>query len=221
MTVSKSAADKAGDRLRSLYDRGRVEAEDIAAYRVLGEWKAQHASTLVKTAMGLRSAVASAAGLQPNGRVVSRLKKEEQILKKLWRGDTKRLSTMQDIAGCRAVVDDLDQAYRVAERIAGPAARKLEQQRLVDMVRSPSDLGYRALHIHAVRDGHRVEVQIRTVRNHDWAMRVERYDEMTGQDAKHGRADREALESLRELSQLLAERDQLDWGQIELPLEGL
>jgi ppGpp synthetase/RelA/SpoT-type nucleotidyltranferase len=135
------------------------------------------------------------------------MKREGQILRKLVEDKT-RLSSMADVAGCRAVLDNLDDVDAVADRLCSPRARKLEVLKVVDYVESPPQSGYRAVHLHCRRDGYRVEVQLRTVRQHDWAERVERYDKMTSEDAKHGRADPAALAFLRELGDDFASLDQ-------------
>jgi putative GTP pyrophosphokinase len=216
VVVSKSQADKAGERLRHAVRSTEPPDQNVvlASYITMCDWRGQHAATLAKTVMGLRSAVQSTCGYQAHGRVVSRMKREGQILRKLVNERT-ALSRMADIAGCRAVLANLDDVEAVAERLDGPLARKLEVIKTMDYVSGPQDLGYRAIHLHALRDGYRVEIQLRTVRQHDWAERVERYDKMTGEDAKHGDADPAALNILRALG---AEFATLDLQQRSTPL---
>jgi ppGpp synthetase/RelA/SpoT-type nucleotidyltranferase len=215
--VSKSQADKAGERLRKGFMSGAPVAELVPSYITMCDWRAQHAEALTKTAVGLRSAVQTACGYPPHGKVNSRLKREGQILEKLIRERT-RLSSMTDIAGCRAVLDCRDDIYAVSAQIQS-AARKLEIVRVRDYVRDEEhSTGYQAIHILGVRDAYRVEIQLRTVRQHDWASRVERYDRMTGEDSKHGVADPKALSILRRLSETFATLDSLD--PHSLPQEG-
>jgi len=205
--VSKSRADKAGERLRRGLSDVDVSAEDLVPeFLLMAEWRAQHAVALTKTTLGLRSAVNTALSLPPSGRVVSRLKREEQIIKKLVR-DRTRLSSMTDIAGCRAVLDRQSDVDRVLDRIEA-GARKLEIVRVRDYVRQEEHpTGYRAVHILGRRDDYPVEIQLRTAAQHDWASRVERYDRTTGEDLKHGMADEQALTVVRRLSQTLAKLD--------------
>lgn len=191
----------------------------IGSYVTLCEWRAQHAEPLTKTTLGLRSAVQTACGYAPHGKVFSRLKREEQILEKLIRERT-RLSSMTDIAGCRAVLDSQDDCYRVLEQIEA-RARKLEVLKVRDYFRGEEHpTGYRAIHILGMRDDYRVEIQLRSPRQHDWASRVERYDRMTGEDSKHGQADPEALAILAELAARLATLDELSTPRRLPPEEG-
>jgi len=199
VTVTKSKADKAGDRLRKGL---QVVPFDVQAmvphYMTLCDWRAQHAEVLTKTVVGLRSAVQTSCSLQPHGRVFSRLKREAQIMEKLVREKT-RLSSMTDIAGCRAVLPSEDHVYRVLDQIQAKA-RKLEVLRVRDYINDEEhETGYQAVHVLGLRDDYRVEIQLRTVEWHDWALRVERYDRQTGEDAKHGRADQSALDVIRDI----------------------
>lgn len=46
--------------------------------------------------------------------------------------------------------------------------------------------GYRAVHVLAVRDGRRIEIQLRTPREHEWAVAVERTGTRLGIPLKEG-----------------------------------
>ncbi|WP_415648330.1 RelA/SpoT domain-containing protein [Stackebrandtia soli] len=132
---------------------------------------------------------------------MARAKRLPSIIKKLVDSQT-RLSIMADIAGCRVVLDGgLDDVYRLKERLATHhRSLMFNASDVYDYNTHPQPTGYRALHIHATRDQHRVEIQLRTRGQHSWAELVERWDRDTGQDAKHGNADEAALRSLSELA---------------------
>lgn len=199
--MSKNQADKAGKRLRHFaVGRESLELEAwVEAFEAVSEWRGLHQSALTKTVVGLRSAVATSCQLRPHGRVVSRLKTEDKILDKLCREST-RLSSIYDIGGCRAILPTQEDVDRTLKQLQ-TRARKLTIDRVRDYVREEQHpTHYKAVHVLGQRDGYRVEIQLRTEEQHDWAMRVERYDAQTGEDAKHGAADPEALEILGKLA---------------------
>lgn len=132
--------------------------------------------------------------------VSQRLKRATTIFDKLTRQPTMALSRMQDIGGCRAVVDDIDQLRRVQSRMV----RNGRVARIDDYVAAPRESGYRAVHVVVRYDERSIEVQLRTRYMHDWAMAVERFGADTGQDFKSGRGSEPVLAWLSALSAALA-----------------
>lgn len=208
MTVpSRSRANKAGDRLRRMYaGSGLLDPTHDAEMEVLAGWRAQFGAPMAKTSMTLRSAIRTVTGVPVAPGVVSqRHKREQQIIAKLIRART-RLSTMEDIAGCRAVLPDLNTVYKVRNRICDWATT-LDVVSEDDYNLSPRPGGYRALHLHATRDGVPVEVQLRTQRQHQWADSVETWDGATGHDIKHESGPVEIVEAWRHAAELLSAQD--------------
>jgi ppGpp synthetase/RelA/SpoT-type nucleotidyltranferase len=80
------------------------------------------------------------------------------------------LSSMQDVGGCRAVLDNLDELARVQGRLA----RSRPPIRTSDYITNPRPSGYRALHVVVNYDDLPIEVQLRTRVMHEWAIAVER-----------------------------------------------
>lgn len=148
--LSKSQLNKIGDRLR----KGTATDDDI---RRLDEYRISFMPAFQQVLKDLR-----AMGLEPGGRPQ---KTTPSIVAKLEREKT-RLSTMQDIAGCRVQVDDLLHQDRVANELAAKY-RKVEVQ---DRRIKPSH-GYRAVHVVAHIDDKPIEIQIRTELQHGWAVR--------------------------------------------------
>jgi ppGpp synthetase/RelA/SpoT-type nucleotidyltranferase len=79
-------------------------------------------------------------------------------------------------------------------------AGKLELVRVRDYNELPHRGGYRALHLWCRRDGLKVEIQLRTSRQHDWAEAVEECDAWLGMDLKHEQGPDELLVFFRELA---------------------
>ena len=107
----------------------------------------------------------------------------DRILDKLLRFPHMRLSQMEDIGGCRAVLGDLDEVYAVAARLR----RRWPHSRVHDHIVDPKDDGYRAIHVIERRDGRLIEVQLRTSIQDEWASTVEWAAELTGFRLKDGR----------------------------------
>ena len=153
---------------------------------------------LDKTVMGLRSMVRSESPdlKRTGGRipVAQRLKREEQIILKLARLPDTRLSNMGDIGGCRAVLAD-------RSRVDG-ATKRIKKNwdvhgRIRDTRDEPAESGYRAVHVIVIRDGRRIEVQLRTPREHEWAVAVERTGIRLGIGLKEGQGPDDLKEYFR------------------------
>ncbi len=138
---SKSQIDRLGERLRKDQHLDS-DLELLDAFRSsFGD--AQEA--VVRT---LREV-----GLDPAGRIA---KTTPSIVAKLKRSHIK-LGRIQDIAGCRVVVDNTADQDRVVGLVTGAFA----ERKVVDRREKPS-YGYRAVHVIVEADGKLVEVQIRT-----------------------------------------------------------
>lgn len=111
-----------------------------------------------------------------------RFKRLDRMLEKIMRFPTMRLSQMEDIGGCRVVLESLDDMYAVAGRLR----RRWPHSRLVDHVVEPKADGYRGVHVVEKRDGRLIEVQLRTARQNDWAQAVEDALSLTGFNVKDG-----------------------------------
>lgn len=182
--VSRTQINRAGDTLRDWWATGDIDDDAyseeqwdtvIRAFDVMIQFRESFQAPMSKTATGLRSMVKSEWPelAAPGARipVVQRLKRREQILNKLWRFPESDLSNMGDIGGCRAVLKDRDMVDRVARRI-----RKnwTVHGRVRDTRDEPAESGYRGLHFIVIRDGRRVEIQLRDPNEQEWAVAVER-----------------------------------------------
>ena len=101
-----------------------------------------------------------------------------------------KLDRMEDIAGCRIVVDDQEKVYAVREKIVSGRTRNI-LRRERDYIQYPKGSGYRGLHLVYRYNGqktayskHSVELQIRSKIQHSWATAVEVVGTFTGQALK-------------------------------------
>jgi putative GTP pyrophosphokinase len=135
--------------------------------------------------------------------VTQRLKKFSTMLDKLERHPTMRLTAMEDIGGVRAVVPNQDNADQIARRLR----KNWQVSRYRDYVREPKDSGYRALHLIVLKQGCKIEVQLRTVLQDFWANEVERQSRALRVDYKSGKGSHEVHEYYVVMSQFLAMRE--------------
>ncbi len=132
----------------------------------------------------------------PDCPCVARLKTLDTTAAKLKR-ETIRLSQMQDIAGCRIVVSDLDEQDEAVGKLMEifPGASRQD-------LREAPHHGYRAVHVIASISGRRVEVQVRTEIQDRWAQLSEKLADKYGVDVKYGGGLDVVQEALRAMSDL-------------------
>ena len=184
-TFSKSQVNAAGLVIRdhkSLSDLGMDDA-----LNVLGEWRSCQAYPLQVAYMKLRE---RAKRVDSRTTVSQRLKRVPSIITKLQRNKNMKLSTVQDIGGCRAVVADIPAVDRLTRQYGSP---------IRDYIEHPKPDGYRSVHFidpYEPSDakyerllGRRTEVQVRTRLQHAWATAVETVDSILGQRLKTGGGD--------------------------------
>ncbi|KFI44755.1 RelA/SpoT domain-containing protein [Bifidobacterium bohemicum] len=116
--------------------------------------------------------------LPSDATVVFRLKRMSSIIAKLQRPAHYRLDELDDIGGCRIIVDTIERVNEIVKDIEqsrvltvdGPQVKK-------DYIASPELSGYRGVHIivRLEHEGkvHRVEIQVRTKLQHLWATSLE------------------------------------------------
>jgi len=113
-------------------------------------------------------------GAELDAAVSNRHKRVIRIVRKLARMST-NLANLDDIGGCRVVVEDLMDMDPMCDLIAEAwAAAMVKPMR--DYVANPKDTGYRARHFVVLRGGRKIEIQVRTVGQQRWADAVEELD---------------------------------------------
>jgi ppGpp synthetase/RelA/SpoT-type nucleotidyltranferase len=140
-------------------------------------------------------------GLAPTARP---LKTVHSVVAKLRRGAVE-LHQMQDIAGCRIVVDDIMVQEEVVDRLK---QLPWDGCREVDRRRNPSH-GYRAVHLIVRARGRRVEIQVRSRLQDLWAQLSEREADEFGIDVKYGAGPPDVRSRLDRLSLRVAEAEDL------------
>lgn len=198
---SKNRVKAAGKLLRSGWKESESGAA-VQALRVLESWRKEHADPLRKATMGLRSRVTSSRCNDP--KVSQRLKRRYTIIHKLWREPTMQLTTMHDIAGCRAVLGSIEEVKAVSARWMKKRGRVHKR---FDYITNPKPTGYRGEHLVVQYDGFMVEVQLRTRLQHAWATAVEQVGSAIEADLKSGYGPPDILNLFKLLGDLLSDAD--------------
>lgn len=123
--------------------------------------------------------------------VVQRLKRAPSIVNKLKIEDKMSLSRMQDIAGCRVVLRNIQEIKRFESALAESGLSKFLVRR-TSYIDRPKKSGYRGIHFiyqYKLDDGlsskgHFVELQLRTRVQHAWATAVEIISVFRGEHLK-------------------------------------
>jgi putative GTP pyrophosphokinase len=171
---TKGEVNRAGEAVRNAMSGKLMSPDELdSALRILWWFRAVHSYPLGKANMGLRS-VLRTEGLPPL--VSQRLKRHNTVMDKLTREPSMQLARMQDIGGCRAVLDSIHDLRAVQNRIGRNMRDRLK--RTVDYIERPRTSGYRGVHLivtyqDRVGEERAVEVQLRTRVMHDWAIAVE------------------------------------------------
>ena len=134
--------------------------------------------------------------------VSSRMKRMESMISKLERNPNMQITTMQDIGGCRAIVKSIANVQALREYFDTQLKSHLEASRKYDYVFEPKADGYRSVHfvvryqprrvpehlkgIDFAKQSKRIEIQLRSQLQHQWATAVETVDLFTGQTLKIG-----------------------------------
>ena len=121
---------------------------------------------------------------------VQRLKRVISIYNKLEREKGMNLSRMEDIAGCRVVLQNSKDVYRLHKKLKlSKTNNKLHRER--DYISEPKESGYRGIHLVYKYNGSKtkfnglpVEIQLRSKIQHSWATAVEVVDTFTRQNIK-------------------------------------
>lgn len=187
---SKSDVVAAG---RVIVDPNASMHDLVDAFRIAHEWRVSciHPMRTVRADL-IRDM--RALGLV-RGLSASRVKRMQSIRKKLGK-EKLTLYQMQDIGGCRVIVESMADVANLCDRLTAYDAKRGQREK--DYIAAPKEDGYRSRHVIVKFDGpndaeayrrHFVEIQIRTRLQHSWATAVEAVGLFENQDLKGGAGD--------------------------------
>ena len=171
-------------------------AESIRqVFRIANNYRDSHALPMHKIRRALAAQIRRER-VAP-GFTVARLKRMPSIRRKL-RAISSNLNQIQDLAGCRAVLESIDDVNKVVEAMRTLSTHVLHRED--PYITQPKPDGYRSYHMvfkfrgrgdEEVYNDRRVEIQIRTRLQHSWATAVEAVGLFRGEDMKAGQGSPE------------------------------
>ena len=194
MLLQKPYSKKQIDRAGKTLINKEVSQEEI---NILNSWRAAHASPLNTIADTILSN-------NSNAIVVQRLKRLDSILGKLRRFPQMNLSKMQDLGGCRVILDNIQQVYQSVIYYE-PPNKSFTLKKENDYILNPKTSGYRSYHmVYQSNDSLLVEIQFRTYLQHLWATALETMSICMGTNLKSGIGEEDVLRFFVLVSSLFA-----------------
>jgi len=176
LLFTKNQIRKAGDVLAGRENTMHIEE----AYDIMNNWRSFHNFPLNTMQMNLRQI---ARRFSKSPLIAQRLKRSESIINKLRLFPNMPLSNMQDIAGCRAVMQNMNEVNEIVDYLENKSTMQHERIKTTNYIVNPKKSGYRSVHIIykyksnnntvSKYNGTLIEMQIRTLVQHSWATAVE------------------------------------------------
>ena len=145
-SFSRGRIDKAGDTVLQAGEPPSL-ADYTIALGVVDDWRASHSYPL----QIIRKTLTNRAKRVSSGAIVAqRLKRLESIVNKLGREPHMKLSQMQDLGGCRAImptVAEVDELVRIHKDAWDKAPSRHELHHFKEYVANPKASGYRSVHL--------------------------------------------------------------------------
>ncbi len=188
--MSKTKIDRLGDRLK----KGEITDDDL---RLLDTYRVDFSEAFDIVA----AAISEKLAVEPTARPA---KSTTAISDKL-RRESIRLSQIQDIAGCRLIVEDIGVQDSTVELLK----TFFENVTVVDRRKQPSH-GYRAVHVIVNCLGKSIEIQIRTQLQDMWAEFSEKLSDFSDRAIKYGGGAPVIQDLLSETSEMVAQHEFLE-----------
>lgn len=204
---SKSEINKAGFIIAN---PSSAKEDRNNAIIILNNWRAAHAYPLQVICNNLRLR-------NPDAIVVQRLKRLDSITGKIERFPDMSLYRMQDLGGCRVIVDTIVQVYEAINRYKNSRIRHI-LKRKYDYIQNPKESGYRSYHMvyqfqsdkkETYNKNMLIEIQFRTKLQHIWATAVEMIGIYTKSNLKSNQGNKNVLRFFVLVSSVFAKMEDM------------
>ena len=206
----------AGRRLVSYFNGTEDSIGD--SIDIIDNWRASHSYPLNVFYLTLKN---RAKKIHNHSATAQRIKRVPSIAYKLFESKREhpdkpmKLSQMQDIGGCRAIMPTIKHTQEIcALYLSGSLSH--EYLGMKDYISHPKKTGYRGIHLKyryvgngdkAIYSGMKIEVQLRTLLQHTWATAVEMAGTFTDQALKSNRGRSEWLRFFALMGSVFAIRE--------------
>ena len=183
---------------------------------ILGNWRAAHNYPMDVFKKRLKRVSEK---IDKNALSSQRLKRVPSIIKKLNRSysgkkPTMKLTQVQDIAGCRVIMSNVDLANKIYRENYLKGELKHELIKVNDYISTPKLDGYRSIHLvykylsdkkgREDFNGLLIEIQIRSKLQHLWATAIETVDFFTKQAIKSNEGQKKWVDFFKLVSSAFA-----------------
>lgn len=194
-----------------------VAADDISALQVekdvVDNWRVSHQFPLNSLYMTLKG---RANKINARALTAQRIKRLPSIRSKLIDRPDMKLSQMQDVGGCRAVMPSVDALLELRNvYLSRPITHPFGGEK--DYISQPKITGYRGFHLKYRFAGNgqsepwkglKIEIQLRTLLQHKWATAVEAAATFTNAQLKSNQGSEEWLRFFSLMSSYFALREE-------------
>lgn len=172
-------------------------AEYGSAIEIINNWRGSHGYPLNTFQVNLRN---TCRRFEQTALIAQRIKRLSSIRHKLDRFRNMKLSQMQDLGGCRAILAHAANVSKVVNYYLKDSGIKHGLASIDDYIRNPKPSGYRGIHLvyryfsdkkKAMYNGHKIEMQLRSKYQHAWATAVETAGMFSGQALKSSMGSQE------------------------------
>ncbi|PYT06740.1 MAG: hypothetical protein DMF60_08625 [Acidobacteria bacterium] len=220
---TKGQVDAAGQKLAKWFsgvpELSNWDYEEFdEMFAIVNNWRSAHNYPLIMMRKTLQNRAKS---LDISAVVAQRIKRLSSIGSKLERNAAMKLSQMQDIGGCRAIMKNVKRVKRLVrlykQRCEEKPDKGPEFVKAYDYIELPKSDGYRGVHLihkyrsrsekHKVFNGLRIEFQLRSALQHAWATAVETVGTFTQQALKSNQGDQDWLRFFALMGSAIAMRE--------------
>lgn len=217
---SKEEINAAGRVISSFFESKRITTfEEWQRYdnavNIINNWRSSHAYPLNTFQVYLRGL---AKRFDEGALIAQRTKRLSSIVLKLSRFPKMKLSQMQDIGGCRGVLNSVNCVNKLASYYIDVSKIKHKRTTTDNYIEKPKKSGYRGIHLvyryysgshtNAVYNEMKIEIQLRSQFQHAWATAVETVGAFVRESLKSSMGSDEWLRFFSLMGSIIAMREQ-------------
>lgn len=210
MKYTRNQINRAGEAIMTAKTKEEVDK----AIEIVNEWRSNHLEPL--HALGKEVIKILDDNKIKTMFTSQRLKRLTSIQYKLDLNESMKLGGMQDIGGFRVVLKDVETLKKALNIFSSMEINNFTREKINNYVESPKTSGYRSIHFvykysstNSNYDGLKIELQIRTKLQHNWATAVETAGLYTKTSLKSNQGDSCWLKYFKIVSSLFAIKERL------------